>query len=168
MQDMTYAYPIDRAEMYPIVNKQLEALTADERLVVPNLANAAALLAQAIEHINWVGFYLPHQEELILGPYQGLPACIRIPIGKGVCGTAVEKNEIQCVPDVEAFPGHIACDTRSRSEIVIPIHYDGIVVGVLDIDSPNKNNFGKKDITGLYDFVRILEKNCAWKEFIIS
>ena len=168
MQDMTYAYPIDRSEMYPIVIKQLEALTADEHLVIPNLANAAALLAQAIEHINWVGFYLRHQEELILGPYQGLPACIRIPVGKGVCGTAVQKDEIQCVPDVEAFPGHIACDSRSRSEIVVPIRYDGLVVGVLDIDSPNKNNFGPKDIKGLSEFVRVLEKKCAWKEFIIG
>ena len=168
MQDLTYAYPIDRSEMYPIVNKQLESLTVDERFVIPNLANAAALLAQAIEHINWVGFYLRYQDELVLGPYQGLPACIRIPVGKGVCGTAVAEDKIQCVPDVEFFPGHIACDSRSRSEIVVPIHYEGTVVGVLDIDSPNKNNFGPKDIKGLSDFVNTLEKNCAWKEFIVS
>ncbi len=168
MKDLSYAYPINRAEMYPFVNKQLESLTADERLVIPNLANAAALLAQALEHINWVGFYLLHYDELILGPYQGLPACIRIPVGKGVCGTAVSGNKIQCVPDVETFPGHIACDSRSRSEIVVPIRYDGIVTGVLDIDSPHKNNFGEADIRGLSEFVGILEKNCDWKDFRIS
>ena len=167
MNDLTYAYPVDREEMYPLVNKQLESLTADEKLVIPNLANAAALLTAAMEHINWVGFYLRHVDELILGPYQGRPACIRIPMGKGVCGTAALQDRVQCVPDVEEFPGHIACDAASRSEIVVPIHSEGEVVGVLDIDSPNKGNFTKTDIEGLSEFVRVLEKNCAWKEFRI-
>ena len=167
MKDLTYAYPVDRSEMYPLVNKQLEAMTEDEKLVIPNLANAAALLTAAMEHINWVGFYLRYLDELILGPYQGRPACIRIPMGKGVCGTAAQEDRVQCVPNVAEFPGHIVCDSASQSEIVVPIRYDGQVVGVLDIDSPYKSNFTKTDIEGLSRFVQILEKNCDWKEFRI-
>ena len=168
MKDLTYAYPVDRSEMYPVAVKQLEALTEDEKLVIPNLANAAALLTAAMEHINWVGFYLLRVDTLILGPYQGRPACIRIPLGKGVCGTAAEKDEIQCVPNVADFPGHIACDAASQSEIVIPIHCDGQVVGVLDIDSPQKHNFTNVDVKGLSEFVKVLEKNCDWREFKIQ
>lgn len=167
MQDLTYAYPVDREEMYRLVCKQLDSLTADEELVIPNLANAAALLTAAMEHINWVGFYLMRADELVLGPYQGKPACIRIPVGKGVCGTAVKEDAVQCVPDVEQFPGHIACDSSSRSEIVVPIHFDGLVVGGLDIDSPRKKNFDRTDIEGLTAFVSVLEKNCDWREFKI-
>ena len=167
MIDLTYAYPTDRKEMYPVVNKQLNAMTEDEKLVIPNLANAAALLTGAMEHINWVGFYLRHYDELVLGPYQGRPACIRIPMGKGVCGTAAASDRAQCVPNVAEFPGHIVCDSASQSEIVIPIHSMGEVAAVLDIDSPYKNNFGAVDVEGLTEFVRILEKNCAWKDFRI-
>ena len=168
MKDLTYAYPVDRSEMYPIAVKQLESLTEDETLVIPNLANAAALLTAAMEHINWVGFYLTQFDTLILGPYQGRPACIRIPYGKGVCGTAAAEDRPVCVPNVADFPGHIACDSASRSEIVIPIHYDGMVVGVLDIDSPQKKNFGQTDIDGLTEFVKVLERACDWKNFKIQ
>ena len=168
MKELSSEYPADRAEAYPVINRQLESLTEDERLVIPNLANASALLAGALERINWVGFYLLRDDTLILGPYQGRPACIRIPVGKGVCGTAVKTDQVQCVPDVEAFPGHIACDSRSRSEIVVPIHVNGKPAGVLDIDSPVRNNFGEADIEGLTAFVRILEKNCDWEGFRIA
>ncbi len=167
MKDLTYAYPVDRSEMYPMVVKQLESLTEDETLVIPNLANAAALLTAAMEHINWVGFYLTQFDTLILGPYQGHPACIRIPYGKGVCGTAAQEDRVQYVKNVADFPGHIACDSASKSEIVVPIHSDGMVVGVLDIDSPVRNNFGQTDIDGLTEFVRVLEKSCDWKNFRI-
>ena len=168
MKEPDYTYPNDKAEKYAVINKQLEALTEDERLVIPNLANAAALLGTALDNINWAGFYLLQDRTLILGPYQGRPACIRIPVGKGVCGTAVQEDRIQCVPETALFPGHIACDSRSRSEIVVPIHYGGKVTGVLDIDSPYINNFGDADIEGLSQFVRILEKNCGWHDFRIG
>ena len=167
MKDLTYSYPDDRSERYAMINRQLEALTEDEKLVIPNLANAAALLYEAMENINWAGFYLLREETLILGPYQGRPACIRIPVGKGVCGTAVKEDRTQCVPDVEAFAGHIACDSRSRSEIVIPIRSGVRIMGVLDIDSPQTGNFGPADAEGLENFVRILEKNCSWEQFSI-
>ena len=168
MQDLTYAYPVERKEMYPFAAKQLEALTADERLVIPNLANTAALLTAAMEHINWVGFYLLRLDELILGPYQGRPACIRIPLGKGVCGTAAAEDRIVCVGSVENFPGYIACDSSTRSEIVVPIHFEDRVVAVLDIDSPRKNNFSQDDADGLSILTAILEKNCDWAEFRIQ
>lgn len=167
MNETEYAYPIERAEMYPIVISQLKSLTEDERLVTPNLANAAALLTGAMEHINWVGFYLLRGDELVLGPFQGRPACIRIPWGKGVCGTAAAEDRVQCVANVAEFPGHIACDSRSRSEIVIPIHYEGQVIGVLDIDSPYKSNFGEVDIKGLCEFAAVLENNCDWSVYRI-
>ena len=142
---------------YESLLTSLSALTCDVPYTIANLANASALLWESLPDINWAGFYLMEDNALILGPFQGKPACIRIPMGKGVCGTAAALNETQLVPDVHAFPGHIACDSASRSEIVVPIHKDGSVWGVLDIDSPSLNRFSQADRQGLEDFVRTLE-----------
>ena len=124
---------------------------------IANLANASALLNQAMRNINWVGFYLCQDGKLVLGPFQGKTACIEIPFGRGVCGTAVAKDETQLVYDVHQFPGHIACDSASNSEIVIPLHKDGKVVAVLDIDSPLVGRFTEADKTGLELLVPVLE-----------
>ena len=142
---------------YDSLCAQLTALTQDVPHPVSNLANAAALLWQELPDINWAGFYLTENDLLYLGPFQGKPACIEIPFGKGVCGTAAAANATQLVPDVHAFPGHIACDGASNSEIVVPIRKDGAVWGVLDIDSPKFGRFTEFDRTGLEQFVTILE-----------
>jgi GAF domain-containing protein len=155
-------YPEDKKECYQLLRDQLKALLENEIFVIPNLGNAAALLSMALKDINWAGFYLIHNNELLLGPFQGKPACIHIPIGKGVCGTAVLKNETQLVSDVHSFPGHIACDSASRSEIVIPLRKNGQVVGVLDIDSPTLARFDENDRKGLEEFALILENGCNW------
>ena len=136
---------------------QLKALTEGVPYPTANLANASALLWQHLENINWAGFYIMEQGALVLGPFQGKPACIRIPVGKGVCGTAVAEDRTQLVADVHQFPGHIACDGASNSEIVAPIHKDGQVWGVLDIDSPLFGRFATDDREGLEDFVKALE-----------
>ena len=146
------------SEQYEALSKQLDALLHGEPDVIANLSNASALLNQFLTDINWVGFYLMKDGELVLGPFQGLPACVRIPVGRGVCGTAVKKKETILVEDVHAFPGHIACDAASNSEIVIPLFKDGEVVGVLDIDSPLKARFTKEDAEGLATFVNVIEK----------
>lgn len=138
-------YTGSREEQYGLLLRQLEALLAGETNVVANLANASALLNQFFTEINWVGFYMMDQGELVLGPFQGLPACVRIPAGKGVCGTAVQERRTIVVPDVHQFPGHIACDAASRSEIVVPLMAGGKVVGVLDIDSPVTGRFDETD-----------------------
>jgi L-methionine (R)-S-oxide reductase len=143
-------------EQYDTLAKQLDALLTGESDRIANFSNASALLNQFLTNINWVGFYLLQGEELVLGPFQGLPACFRIPIGRGVCGTAVEKEETMVVKDVHAFPGHIACDAASQSEIVIPLIKEGVVLGVLDIDSPIVNRFSKEDQKGLELFVKTL------------
>ena len=155
----------ERSEFYELLVSQAEALTEDERLVLPNLSNTAALLGESLADINWAGYYLLREDVLILGPFWGRPACIRIPLGKGVCGTAAQEDRVQCVKDVHAFPGHIACDSRSRSEIVIPIHHEGRVVAVLDIDSPDLARFDEDDALGLQRFTAVLEKNCGWAGF---
>ena len=136
---------------------QLKALTEGVPYPTANLANASALLWQHLENINWAGFYIMKQGALVLGPFQGKPACIRIPVGKGVCGTAVAEDRTQLVADVHQFPGHIACDGASNSEIVVPIHKDGQVWGVLDIDSPLFGRFTTDDREGLENFVKALE-----------
>lgn len=136
---------------------QLKALTEGVPYPTANLANASALLWQHLENINWAGFYIMEQGALVLGPFQGKPACIRIPVGKGVCGTAVAEDRTQLVADVHQFPGHIACDGASNSEIVVPIHKDGQVWGVLDIDSPLFGRFTTDDREGLENFVKALE-----------
>lgn len=142
---------------------QLAALVEGERDTIANLANASAAIMQAMEDVNWAGFYLLRGQELVLGPFQGKPACIRIPLGKGVCGTAALRNETIRVPDVHAFPGHIACDSASRSELVIPLRYDGAVVGVLDLDSPLPGRFSEADQTALESCARVLEAACDWR-----
>lgn len=142
---------------YKYLNDLLAALTRDVPHPVANLANASALLWQHLPDINWAGFYMLEGNTLILGPFQGKPACIEIPVGRGVCGTAVAEDKTQLVPDVHQFPGHIACDCASNSEIVVPLHKDGKVIGVLDIDSPIKNRFTEEDRDGLERFARILQ-----------
>lgn len=143
-------------DQYNTLSKQLKALLEDEPNRIANLSNASALLGQFLDRINWVGFYLMEDGELVLGPFQGLPACVRIAVGKGVCGTSVAKRETMVVPDVHAFPGHIACDAASQSEIVVPMIKDGEVIGVLDIDSPEKDRFSQQDKEGLELFVSVL------------
>lgn len=144
---------------YKVLCKQLSALTQDIPYPISNLANASALLWQELDKLNWAGFYLMENGILVLGPFQGKPACIEIPVGKGVCGTAVAEQKTQLVPDVHQFPGHIACDSASNSEIVIPIYKNGEIFGVLDIDSPYLNRFTEEDRAGLEAFVRVLETN---------
>lgn len=142
---------------YESLAKQLAALTEGIPYNIANLANAAALLWEHLTDINWAGFYLMEDGALVLGPFQGKTACIRIPVGKGVCGTAVAENATQLVADVHQFPGHIACDSASNSEIVVPIRKDGKVWGVLDIDSPVFARFSREDQAGLERFTAILE-----------
>lgn len=149
-------YTGTKEENYQLVIKQLKALIEDEPNRIANLSNASALLNQFLDRINWVGFYLLENNELVLGPFQGLPACVRIPIGKGVCGTAAENRKTIRVPDVNKFPGHIACDARSQSEIVVPMIKDGELLGVLDIDSPEKNRFDEIDEKYLEKFIEVL------------
>lgn len=146
-------------EQYTMLSKQLDALLEGENNSIANLSNASALLNQFLERINWVGFYLMEDGELVLGPFQGLPACVRIPLGKGVCGTAVADKKTILVEDVQAFPGHIACDAASRSEIVIPLMKEDQVIGVLDIDSPELSRFTEDDRQGLELFVEVLTKH---------
>ena len=143
---------------YEVVARQLAALTEGIPYEVANLANASALLWQEMPRINWVGFYKMTDGALVLGPFQGKPACIRIPVGRGVCGTAVAEDKVQLVYDVHDFPGHIACDSASNSEIVLPIHVHGAVWGVLDIDSPYVGRFTEEDRAGLEKIVEVLEQ----------
>jgi len=145
---------------YSLLCRQLEGFAESDPYWLPVLSNAAALLYEALPDINWAGFYLVDRGSLVLGPFQGKTACIRIDRGKGVCGTAWEEDRVLVVPDVHAFPGHIACDCASNSEIVVPIHANGEIVGVLDIDSPTIARFDEEDREGLAEFVKIFEK--AW------
>jgi GAF domain-containing protein len=140
----------DKAAFYRELAAQAHALTADEPDRVANAANVAALVFQALPRINWAGFYFLQGEVLVLGPFQGKPACVRIPVGKGVCGTAVAEARSQRVADVHAFPGHIACDADSRSEVVVPLRgASGAIIGVLDIDSPEPARFDAADLVGV-------------------
>lgn len=142
---------------YNLLGKQLASLIEDETNLIAILSNTSALLNDNLDQINWVGFYLIENNELILGPFQGHPACVHISIGKGICGTAVANNQTQLVDDVNTFPGHIACDANSKSEIVVPIHVDNEIIGVLDIDAPITQRFSKGDKQGLEEIVSILE-----------
>lgn len=155
----TITYNGTLEEQYEQVSKHLDALLDGEKDVIANLSNASALLNSYLKNINWVGFYLMKDGELVLGPFQGLPACVRIPVGRGVCGTAVAKQQTIVVEDVHAFPGHIACDAASKSEIVIPLTKNGTVFGVLDIDSPIEARFSNVDQEGLEKFVAVLLKH---------
>ena len=143
---------------YNLLADQIKSLAEDEPNFIPVLSNASAILYDAMPDLNWAGFYLINKGSLLLGPFQGKVACIRIALGKGVCGTAAGNDETLVVPNVHEFPGHIACDSASNSEIVVPIHKDGQVVGVLDIDSPNLNRFSEEDKLGLEKFVKALEE----------
>jgi len=161
-------YPENKTELYTLLTEQLKALTDGEPHAIPNLANCSALLFYALKDINWAGFYLTQTDEatgkeyLLLGPFQGKTACIRIPAGRGVCGTALTTGKIQLVEDVHKFPGHIACDSASNSEIVLPIRSNGKVIGVLDIDSPLFARFDEDDKCGLQKLVDILEQGCVF------
>lgn len=154
----------DKKKFYAQLNIYLENLIGEEKDWLPGISNASALLYQLMPEINWAGFYLSRGEELVLGPFQGKPACIRIPFGKGVCGTAAITRKIQVVKDVNEFPGHIACDAASQSEIVVPIIKDERLLGVLDIDSPVKNRFDEMDAEGLSSFVDILNQRICWPQ----
>lgn len=147
----------NRIKDYELMLQQTKALLDGEPDSIANLSNGSALLNQFLEDVNWVGFYIFKDKELVLGPFQGLPACIRIPVGKGVCGTAVETKETQVVADVNAFPGHIACDSASQSEIVVPLIVNGEVYGVLDIDSPITNRFDATDKEYIEKFATIVQ-----------
>jgi GAF domain-containing protein len=151
-------YSTNRNEAYSLLNKQLQALLEGETNATANLANASALLNQFLDRVNWVGFYTFEEKsnQLVLGPFQGLPACVRIPLGRGVCGTAAQNQETLVVKDVHEFPGHIACDAASQSEIVVPLVKEGKLLGVLDIDSPEKERFDEVDRDNLEQFSKIL------------
>ena len=149
---------MERNVDYQSLCQELFYLTEDVPYEVANLANASALLWQELPDINWVGFYRMEDGALVVGPFQGKPACIRIEVGRGVCGTAVAEDRVILVPDVHVFPGHIACDSASRSEIVLPIRLDGKIYGVLDIDSPYLERFTETDRIGLEQVVAVLEK----------
>jgi L-methionine (R)-S-oxide reductase len=149
MHVVTTTAGLSKAEAYRQLNGQLAAVLAGERNGLANAANMAALLFQGLPGLNWAGFYFLQGGELVLGPFQGKVACIRIALGRGVCGTAAQRKETVIVPDVAAFPGHIACDSASRSEIVIPLLQDGRLFGVLDLDSPDLDRFNEDDANGL-------------------
>ena len=148
---------------YTLLLAQLQAVTESERDTIANLSNTSAVLNMNLESINWVGFYLVRKEQLVLGPFQGKPACIRIDFGKGVCGTAAQTGATQLVENVHEFPGHIACDGASNSEIVIPIRHNGRLVAVLDIDSPVFGRFTPEDQKGLEQCAALLGDACDWE-----
>lgn len=156
MFDFSSLSQADKPAFYRDLARAALALTEDEDDAIANMANVAALLWQALPDINWAGFYRLVGDELVLGPFQGKPACIRIPIGKGVCGKAAKSGQIQRVSDVHAFPGHIACDPASASEIVLPIIFAGRLLGVLDIDSPHLGRFDAEDENGLRTLVGLI------------
>ncbi|WOG30436.1 GAF domain-containing protein [Endozoicomonas sp. 8E] len=148
--------PEDKASFYRVLVAQAKALTEGETDAVANLANVASLLFTTMAEVNWAGFYIARGNELVLGPFMGNPACVRIPFGRGVCGTAIREQTAQVVDDVNAFPGHIACDSASQSEIVIPFSEGGEVKAVLDIDSPVTSRFDEEDQKGLEALVELL------------
>ncbi|NGX16943.1 GAF domain-containing protein [Wenzhouxiangella sp. XN24] len=149
----------DKAAFYAELEAQARALVSDEPDRIANAANIAALIYHALPRINWAGFYFLQGDVLVLGPFQGKPACVRIPVGKGVCGTAVAENSSQRVADVNAFPGHIACDAASRAEIVVPLRdAEGVPWGVLDIDSPEPDRFDAADLAGLERLAQVFER----------
>lgn len=162
MKDINVEYPQDRGQSYRLLFSQMKALLEEERDVTANLSNASALLNEALEHINWVGFYIMKNGRLLLGPFQGKVACVHIAVGKGVCGTAVLENKTQLVMDVHEFPGHIACDSASNSELVIPLRSKGRIVGVLDIDSPILRRFDSVDASELEKIAKVIEEACDW------
>jgi len=161
-------YLEDKKGMYALLRKQMQSVLEGEHHVIPNLANASALLNETLPDMNWVGFYLMNQDELLLGPFQGKLACVHIAVGKGVCGTAVAKDATQLVKDVHQFQGHIACDSGTNSEIVIPLHSRSQVVGVLDIDSTLFARFDETDALELEQLAQIIECSCDWDELRVA
>jgi len=161
VHDSSFDRSAPKPELYAALAASLEALIADETDAIANLANAAALIWEALPDINWAGFYLLRAGELVLGPFQGRPACVRIPMGKGVCGTAALRRETIVVEDVHAFPGHIACDAASRSETVVPLLSEGEVIGVLDVDAPRVGRFDDEDRRGLETVGSIVSRRIA-------
>lgn len=159
MHESKIASGLTKSELYPQLAAELRALIAGEPDFIANLANAAALLFHSLPDLNWAGFYLLRQGELVVGPFQGRPACVRIAMGKGVCGTAAAQRSTVIVRDVHEFPGHIACDAASNSEIVVPMLRSGALLGVLDLDSPRLARFDAQDRDGLEQFVAILLDN---------
>jgi L-methionine (R)-S-oxide reductase len=153
---------LPKRERYRELTRDLRSILDGESDPLANLSNAAAILGQGLDRINWCGFYLLRGYELVLGPFQGKPACVRIPIGRGVCGTAAAQRQSLVVPDVDRFPGHIACDPASRSEIVIPILDGSALRGVLDIDAPELGRFDDEDRAGLEEFIRELVPRVSW------
>lgn len=154
----------NKQTFYQDLNSYLKGLISEETDWLANLSNASALLYQLMDQINWAGFYLFKENQLVLGPFQGKPACVRIALGKGVCGTAAQQRKIQIIKDVHRFPGHIACDEASQSEIVVPMIKNGNFIGVLDIDSPVKNRFDDRDAEGLNAFVDVLNQHICWPQ----
>lgn len=142
--------------------QQAGEIIDEEPWYVAAMSNLSALIMESFDNLNWAGFYLFRDGKLVVGPFQGKPACIHIPVGRGVCGTAVAEDRMQVVPDVHLFPGHIACDSASESEIVIPVHQDGKIMAALDIDSPVKNRFSEEDAAMLSELVRMMEKKIRW------
>src|SRR5688500_13965837 len=151
----------DKAELYRQLCAAADAVTEGEPDAVANMANVAALLWESLPDLNWAGFYRNVDGELVLGPFQGRAACIRIPFGRGVCGTAAATLEPVCVDDVDSFPGHIACDGASASELVVPIVHEGVLLGVIDLDSPSRARFDEADMAGCLDLARILAPRLA-------
>ncbi|RVT47353.1 GAF domain-containing protein [Rheinheimera sediminis] len=150
-----------KSEFYQLLQQQAQSLIEDETDLIANMANLSALLFNEMPDLNWSGFYILRDDVLVLGPFQGKVACVRIPVGKGVCGTAVATGEIQLVKDVHEFPGHIACDAASNSEIVLPVRHDGKIIAVLDIDSPVLARFDEDDQQGLAAVVELFEQHLA-------
>ncbi|MBN8445510.1 MAG: GAF domain-containing protein [Gammaproteobacteria bacterium] len=148
----------EKNTFYDTLVAQADALIADESDLIANMANISALLFLEMPDLNWAGFYILRNNELVLGPFQGKPACVRIAVGKGVCGTAVATGDIQLVRDVHEFPGHIACDAASNSEIVLPVRHAGQIIAVLDIDSPSLARFDQADAAGLARIVQVFEQ----------
>lgn len=153
-------------QLYKFMAIKLTGLIGDEKDWLANLSNASALLWLLLKEINWAGFYFVRGDELILGPFQGKPACVRLKRGKGVCAAAWEQDQTQLVKNVHEFPGHVACDSASNSEIVLPIHYKGEVVAVLDIDSPILERFDEEDHQGLLKIIALLERYIDWEKVI--
>jgi GAF domain-containing protein len=152
---------LSKTDLYHEVAQQAQALIAGEKDVIANLANLSAIMFMRLPQLNWAGFYLLKGQELVLGPFQGKPACIRIPVGRGVCGKAAETGLAQCIHDVHEFEGHIACDADSNAEAVVPIYQNGQLLGVLDLDSPYVGRFDQDDMNGLQNLVNILQDAIA-------
>lgn len=159
-------WPVVKSDLYALLTQQIIAL-AEGCPPVSALSNAASLLWEALPDINWAGFYLLKDGTLYLGPFQGKTACVMIPVGRGVCGTAVAEGRLQLVTDVEKFPGHIACDSASRSEIVIPLVYEDRIVGVMDVDAPVLGRFDEEDAQGLSDFAQALMNQTDWRSGLL-